>query len=142
MRTPRRVKQKLLVSTFHDGEPIYEKDDEGNIIYDVMPDGERIPRVIGESPEGYYEPTEIWNSITGTLTEDELQAFGSEAKGKAKITYRKEDINFKVGDVIWKESEVEYNDEGNVDENSADYRVIGIQTTGRHFFKALLVEVV
>jgi hypothetical protein len=57
------------------------------------------------------------------------------------MTYKRGEFNFAIGDLIWKESEVEYAD-GKVDESSADYRIIGIQETGRHFFKALLVAVV
>ena len=141
MRTPKRVKQKMYVAYYHEGEPLYDRDEEGNIIYDTMPDGEEIPRQIGETPAGYDAPTEFFNSITGELTEDELQAFGSEAKGMAKMTFKRDEFNFTVGDLIWKESEVRYV-EGVVDESSADYRIIGIQKTGRHFFKALLVAVV
>jgi len=141
MRTPRRVKQKMYVAYYHDGEPLYDRDEEGNIIYDTMPDGETVPRKVGETPAGYDDPTEFWNSITGDLTEDELQAFGSEAQGMAKMTFKRDEYDFAVGDLIWKESEIEYKD-GKVDESSADYRVIGIQCTGRHFFKALLAEVV
>ena len=141
MRTPKRIKQKLFVAYYHDGEPLYERDSEGNIIYDTMPDGESIPRQIGETPAGYDDPVEFWNSITGTLTEDELQAFGSETRSVAKITYKKDEFNFAVGDLIWHNSEVIRNN-GEIDESSADYRVIGIQDTGRHFYKALLTAIV
>ena len=142
MRTPRRVKQRMYYSTIHDGTPIYATDDDGNIIYDTMPDGVKIPRYVGETPEGYDEPIEFYNSITGDLTEDELQSYGSEAKGKAKVTYKKGLLPFTVGTIIWKDSEIGYKDNGEVDENSADYRVVGVQRTGRHFTKALLVEIV
>lgn len=140
MRTPKRVKQKMYLASFHDGQPLYAKDDEGNIIYDVMPDGAQVPRQIGETPAGYDTPIEFYNSITSTLTEDELQAFGTEPHTKAKMTFKRDELDIHVSDLIWKESEVEYID-GLVDENSADYRVIGIQDTGRHFFKALMVQV-
>lgn len=141
MRTSRRVKQKMYYATIHEGSPIYAKDDEGNIIYDNMPDGESIPRVVGETPEGYDEPIEFYNSITGTLTADEIQAFGSADKVKVKMTYPKGLYPFTTGVLIWKDSEVGYNPDGTVDENSADYRIIGVQDTGRHFYKALLEAV-
>ena len=142
MRTPRRVKQTMYYSTIHEGHPIYALDDEGNIVYDTMPDGELVPRKVGESPEGYDEPVEFFNSITGDLAEAELQAYGSEAKGMAKITYPKGKYPFEVGVVIWKDSEIGRKEDGTVDETTADYRVVGVQTTGRHFSKALLAEVV
>lgn len=142
MRTPKRTKQKLFVATYKDGTPLYETDEQGNIIYDTMPDGTSSPRLIGEIPPGYDTPVEFRNSITGTLTEDELQAFGSETQSVAKITYKKDEFTFHVGDLIWHNSEVEYDEDEKLVEDSADYRVIGIQDTGRHFYKALLVAIV
>ena len=142
MRTPQRVKQTMYYSTWHEGQPIYATDEAGNIVYDEMPDGSLIPRQLGETPEGYDEPVEFQNSITGDLAEAELQAYGSEAKGMAKMTYPKGKYPFAVGVVIWKDSEVKRKEDGTVDETSADYRVVGVQTTGRHFSKALLAEVV
>ena len=144
MRTSRRVKQTMYYATYHEGQPIYETDDSGNIIYDTMPDGELVPRVAGETPEGYDLPVEFKNSITGELTEAELEAFGANPNEKAKMTFRKEEFPFEVGVLIWKDSEVGYKDEEHkiVDETTADYRVIGIQSTGRNFWKALLEAVV
>lgn len=138
MRTPKRVKQKMYYSLPFEGEPTYATDSEGNIIYDTMPDGETVPRKVGETPDGYSSPVEFFNSITGELTADELQAFGTEPKRKCKMTYKKGEFPFVVNTLIWKDSEVT----DPIDESSADYRIIGIQDTGRHFYKALLVSVV
>lgn len=138
MRTPKRVKQVMYYSLPSEGQPIYETDSEGNVIYDTMPDGESVPRKVGETPDGYSEPVKFRNSITGSLTEDELQAFGTEAKGVCKMTYKKGEFPFVINTLIWKDT-VPTNP---VDEGSADYRIIGIQKTGRHFYKALLVSVI
>ena len=140
MRTARRVTQKLLYSNFSESKPIYVTDDSGNIIYDTMPNGVEVPRTTGETKEGYDEPTEFWNSISGTLTEDELQAFGGEKRAVAKITYRKNDYPFMVGTLIWKNSEVGYKN-GEVDETSADYRIMGILDEGQHFYRAIMEKV-
>ena len=142
MRTPKRVRQKMYYSLLHDGEPIYERDADGNIICDQMPDGEEVPRIIGLASKGYGKPTEFENSITGELTEEEMRAFGNEPQNMAKMTYSKGLFPFVIGTLVWKESEIKYNEDGTIDENSADYRVIGIQNTGRHYEKALLVAVV
>lgn len=141
MRTARRKTQKLYYATYHAGSVIYETDEDGNIVYRTMPDGVSIPQKVGESAPGYDEPVEFWNSISGSLTEDELKAFGGENKGIAKITYHKGDYPFEVGTLIWKDSEIGYIGE-EVDENSADYRVMGVLTTGQHFYRAILAEVV
>lgn len=138
MRTPRRVKQVMYYSLPSKGEPIYERDSEGQIIYDVMPDGESIARVVGENPDSYSKPVAFKNSITGSLTEDELKAFGVEAKGICKMTYKKGDFPFTINTLIWKDTVPT----DPVDEGSADYRIVGIQNTGRHFYKALMVSVI
>lgn len=138
MRTPKRVKQKMYYSLPSAGEPIYERDSAGNIIYDIMPDGEQVARETGESPNTYAAPVEFMNSITGELTADELMAFGTETTGRCKMTYKKGEFPFVVNTLIWKDSKPT----DPVDETSADYRIIGIQNTGRHFYKALLVSVV
>ena len=140
MRTNRRIKQKMFYSNFSESIPIYVTDGDGNIIYDTMPDGEEVPRTTGETKEGYDEPTEFWNSISGTLTEDELQAFGGERRAVAKMTYRKGDYLFSVGTLIWKNSEVVYKD-GEVDETSADYRIMGILDEGQHYFRAIMERI-
>ena len=139
MRTARRVKQTMYYSNIHKSEPIYQRDKDGNIVYRTMPDGEQIPIVDGETKEGYDDPTEFFNSISGTLTEDELQAFGGETRAIAKMTYHKGEYPFRVGTLIWKDSEVEYI-EGEVDENSADYRIMGILDEGQHFYRAILAK--
>ena len=138
MRTPKRVKQVMWYSLPSQGQPIYERDSEGNIIYDVMPDGEQIPRQVGESPDGYSVPIKFLNSITGSLTEDELQAFGVEAKGVCKMTYKKGEFPFVINTLVWKDTEPT----NPVDEKTANYRIVGIQNTGRHFYKALMVSVI
>jgi len=140
MRTARRKKQLMYYSNFHKSEPIYLTDDEGNIVYRTMPDGERIAVKDGETKEGYDEPTQFMNTISGSLTEDELMAFGSESRAVAKITYLKGDLPLHIGTLIWKNSEVKYIDD-EVDENSADYRVMGILDEGQHFYRAILERV-
>ena len=140
MRTNRRIKQKMFYSNFSESKPIYVTDDDGNIIYDTMPDGVKVPRTTGETKEGYDEPTEFWNSISGTLTEDELQAFGGERRAIAKITFKKDEYPFRIGTLIWKNSEVGYKD-GDVDETSADYRIMGILDEGQHFYRAIMEKV-
>ena len=140
MRTARRSKQIMYYSNFHTSEPVYLTDDEGNIVYRTMPDGEQIAIKDGETKEGYDEPTEFMNTISGSLTEDELMAFGSEARAVAKITYHKGSLPFRIGTLIWKDSEIKHIDD-EVDENSADYRVMGILDEGQHFYRAIMERV-
>lgn len=120
---------------------IYQKDANGNIMYRTMPDGTSVPIKAGESVPTYETPTEFYNSISGTLTEDEMMAFGNQTKGIAKITYLNDEYPFVPGTLIWKNSTVEYIS-GVVNEKSADYRVMGVLTTGQHYYRAILEAVV
>ena len=159
MRTAQRVKQPMFYSLPCGGEIIYERDSSGNIIYDTMPDGEQIPRVVGEKDETYSLPIPFTNSITGNLTEEELLAFGNEPRMKAKMTYKKGEFPFVVGTKVWLNRGIEYKEgmlypsdelypssvilpNGLPDTENADFLIIGIQDTGRHFYKALLVKTV
>lgn len=140
MRQNRRIKQRMFYSNFDQEMPIYNRDADGNIIYITMPDGQSVPSKTGETKQGYGEPVEFYNSISGTLTEDELQAFGGEKRAVAKATYRKGDLPFKTGTLIWKDSEIgRKGDE--IDENSADYRIMGILDEGQHFYRAIMEKV-
>lgn len=140
MRTARRKTQKMFYSNLDKEIPIYNKDSQGNIIYVDMPDGQSVPSKTGETKQGYGDPVEFYNSISGTLTEDELQAFGGEKRAVAKMTYRKADFPFSIGTLIWKDSEVKYIG-SEIDENSADYRVMGILDEGQHFYRAIMEKV-
>lgn len=134
------MKQKMFYSNANSSEPIYLTDDNGNIVYRTMPDGKQVPVKEGETTEGYDEPTEFWNSISGTLTEDELKAFGGEKKAVAKITYRKDEYPFRTGTLVWKNSEVKHIDD-KVDADSADYRILGILDEGQHFYRAIMEKI-
>ena len=53
MRTARRKTQRMFYSNFHVSEPVYLTDDEGNIVYRTMPDGEQVAVKDGETKEGH-----------------------------------------------------------------------------------------
>lgn len=141
MRTPRRVTQRMFYSNVDRVVDIYETDENGNIVYKII-GGEKIPKKTGETKLVYAEPTEFYNSISGELTEDEMRAFGGENLGNAKMTYPRNRYPFKNGTLVWKESEIKYNADGTVIEESADYRVVGVMNAGQHFWKCILTEIV
>lgn len=141
MRTPRRTKQPLIYALIVRKEPIYERDDDGNIIYRII-GGERIPKTTGEKRDVYSNPITFYNTISGQLSEDELQAFGTQNNAIAKMTYKRNQYPFKTGTVIWKHSEVRMLDDGTPDPTSADYRVVGVMTEGQYFWKCLMEAVV
>lgn len=140
MRTPRRIKQKMYYSLLNSSMETYERDKEGNIIYDIK-GGDMIPRTTGEPIPVYSEPIEFFNSISGILTEDEMKAFGGEKIGNAKMTYHKDEFPFVTGTLIWKKT-IPVVKDGIVDEDSADYIVLGVLNAGKNFYKCILSEVV
>ena len=139
MRTARRVKQKMYYSLFKTQSATYERDASGNIIYDII-GGEYVPRTTGEPIQVFDTPVEFFNSISGELTEDEMRAFGSEKLGNAKMTYHKGEFPFVSGTLIWKNTEPVIDKLGVVDEDSADYIVLGVLDAGKHFWKCILTE--
>lgn len=140
MITPRQVKQRMQYALLIGREPIYETDAEGNIVYRIIA-GERVPKKTGDFRDMYSNPIEFINSISGTLSEDELQAFGTLNTASAKMTYKRGQYPFKTGTLIWKTSEVEYTKDGKVDPDSADYRVLGVMTEGQYFWRCILQAV-
>lgn len=140
MRVPRRIKQRMHYALLIGKEPVYETDDEGNIIYEIHA-GERIPIDTGDEKEIYSKPVEFYNSISGELTENELQAFGTQNTADAKMTYKRGQYPFRTGTLIWKQSEIEYTEDGEIDPSSADFRVMGVMNEGQLFWKAMMQAV-
>ena len=141
MRTPRKIKQPLIYALLKGKEPIYERDEEGNIIYKIIA-GEKIPKKTGNDRDIYSAPITFYNSISGDLSENELQAFGTQNNASAKMTYKREQYPFRTGTLIWKNSEVRFLDDGTPDPTSADYRVVGVMSEGQYFWKCMLEAVV
>lgn len=141
MRVPRKLKQPLIYALMTGKEPIYERDENGNIIYKIVA-GEKIPKKTGQNRDIFSSPITFYNSISGQLSEDELQAFGTQSNVIAKMTYKREQYPFKTGTLIWKTSEVKLLDDGTPDPTSADYRVVGVMTEGQYFWKCMLEAVV
>ena len=139
MRTPRKVRQRMYYALLIGKEDIYATDDMGNIIY-VIKGGEKVPKKTGEKRDKYSEPIEFYNSISGELTENELQAFGTQNMANAKMTYKRGQYPLRTGSLIWKQSEIKYKD-GVIDPTSADFRVMGVMNEGQYFWKAMLQAV-
>jgi hypothetical protein len=118
-------------------QPIYERDEYGNIIYIII-GGEQIPKETGDVTNGISSPVPFKNSVGSNLTQDEIEAFGVQGRTLASMTYKRGEYPFEIGTLIWLNSEVRYLESGEVDEGSADFVVAGINTTGRHFWRAIL----
>jgi len=131
----------MFYSNFEENVPVYVRDEQGEIVYQTMPDGTSVPKKTGLFENRYSEPVEFFNTITGELREDEWKAFGHQNVGAAVMTYNNGEFPFVSGTLIWKDSEIGRKSDGTVDEATADYRVMGVDKTGQYFTRVVMEEV-
>ena len=124
-------KQLMKYSQHGQKVTIYEKDDDGNIKYYVDGDGNKIP-LIADEKVGFSEPKEFCANISNKLSEVLVKEFGvDDSSTYVQIVTDKGYLPLKAGDVVWKKSEIGYDDSGLVDSTTADYEVKGIGRTKR-----------
>lgn len=133
-----RNKRKMKYANVAEGQPIYRKDDDGNIIYQEI-DGELVPLKTGETSMGIEEPVIFYATITNKLSETLIKEFGVDYSTEtAQITASRGYLPFRVGTLIWKNSEVGYEEDGTVDKTSCDYTVVGVADEGMMYDLFLL----
>lgn len=124
-------KQKMYYSLQTEEIPIYETDDEGNIIY-IEVDGEKVPVETGETELGYSKPIEMLANIAFETNETTTQEFGVNiADYDSIIVYGKNEYPLTETSLIWFESIPKYKDDAEtiVNGDSADYRVVSVRNT-------------
>lgn len=125
MRTLNKNTQKMYYANQDRVVPIYE--------YYEDEDGNMIPLDTGETKLVYGEPIEFKTNISNKLNEVKWAEYGiDESTNYAQIVASKGSIPLKVGTIIWKKSEIGYEDVDNeiVDENTSDYVVKGVADEG------------
>lgn len=114
---------------------IYERDEDGNILYYTDSDGNpylddsgnKIPKVL-EEKIGFSEPVDFKASISFSGGEAQTKEYGfNTADFDAVLLTDREKYPLQKGDLIWLDSEPTYTDEGLVDETSADFTVVGVK---------------
>lgn len=161
MRTLRKNSQSMYYALQIGEVPIYNRDEEGNILYYEDDDGNKIPYETGETQIIYGTPQEFDANIAESCGEAEAQTFGlSVADYEAVALYEKGAYPIVIGAIVWRDSEpkCEYdhevpfeieNEDGEKitvystvpEETSADYRVIKIARS-LNFEKAILSAIV
>ena len=135
-------KQLMKYSQHGQKVTIYEKDDDGNIKYYVDGDGNKIP-LIADEKVGFSEPKEFYANISNKLSEVLVKEFGvDDSSTYAQIVTDKGYLPLKAGDVVWKKSEIVYDEDGLVDSTTADYEVKGVADEGLTVDLFLLQKVV
>lgn len=151
MRTPLKNKQSMYYSLQIGEVPIYNRDENGEIIYESYEDsdgniiyildenGNKIPQETGEYEIGYSEPVEFLANINNKLNEVVWESYGIDnSTNYAQIISTKDELPLKAGSVIWKKSEVGRKESGSVDDSTADYVVKGVADEGQNFDLFLL----
>lgn len=131
MMTLLQNQQKMKYSLPLENIPIYERDEEGNIIYYEDSEGNRIPYDTGERETGYTEPVSFFACISNKLNEVVWKDYGIDnSTNYAQIIVPKGSIGLKLGAIVWKKSDVGFTASGIIDETTADYTVKGIADEG------------
>ena len=128
MRSLRKNMQRLYYSLYSEEITVYERDENGEIVY-VEVDGERIPVVIS-TQAGYSEPVEFYANISAGRGNSQDAPFGSDVDYTRTISTCDMTCPLDELSIIWIESEPQYNPDGTVNADSADYKVAAYPARG------------
>ena len=123
-------KQKMYYANQDSVVPIYERDEDGNIIYYEDEEGNSYPLESGDTKLVYGEPIKFFGNLSMSGGESEAVEFGLDVSGYDAILITSKDlIPIDETSLIWFESEVVYeNEEEKIpDEFSADYKVLAVK---------------
>lgn len=143
MRLLRKNMQPMKYSLQDGRVPIYERDENGDIVY-IEVDGQKIPVETGEYETGYSAPVDFMGNISMSGGEAEAKEFGMDIGDfDAVIVLEKDAIPISETSIIWHTSPVKYKNEQNtiVDSKSADYAVKRVSPS-LNFTKVLLQRIV
>lgn len=147
-------KQEMKYSSQGKRIPVYKRDGNGDIVYQSYVDadgntifyldenGEKIPTIIDERI-GFSEPQTFYANISNKLSEVLVKEFGiDDSSTYVQIVTDKGYLPLKAGDVVWKKSEVGYDADSLVDSTTADYTVKGVADEGLTVDLFLLQKIV
>lgn len=143
MRLLEKNKQNLKYALQVGEVPVYERDEDGNIIY-IEVDGQKVPVETGETEPGYSIPIDFRGNIAMSGGEAEAKSFGVDiSEYDAILLMEKNRIPIDETSLIWHTSKVRYIDEQNtiVDRKSADYSIKRVQPS-LNFTRYLLKRIV
>lgn len=143
MRLLRKNMQPMKYSLQDGRAPIYETDENGDIVY-IEVEGKKVPVETGEYETGYSYPVDFMGNISMSGGEAEAKEFGMDIGDfDAVIVLEKDAVQLTETSIIWHTSPVKYKDEQNtiVDSKSADYAVKRVSPS-LNFTKVLLQRIV
>lgn len=126
MRSLKKNQQPLYYATYSDEITVYERDEGGDIKY-VDVDGESIPVELGKVA-GYNEPILFYSNIAMSSGEAEAREFGVNMSDyEAVLVGTDKSLPITETSRIWHTTEPQYNADGTVDGDSADYSVLAVK---------------
>lgn len=144
MRTLKKNQQKMFYALQNGQVPIYETDENGDILYYEDGEGNRYPIETGETEVGYTEALEFLSNLAMAGGEAEAQEYGlSIGDYNATAICSKNAYPIVEGSLIWHKSKVGYKDtdETIIDPLTADYTVIKVSES-LNFVKYVLKAIV
>lgn len=124
MRSLNKNRQKLWYSTYCNQITIYQRDENGEIVYDEI-DGEHYPRIISEKA-GYNSPVSFCANISAAKGSSDSEVFGVSLDYTKTISTTDMSLPISETSLIWFETEPVIKDDGTGDESSADYAVVAV----------------
>ena len=121
MRSLKKNKQRLYYATYSDEVPVYETDEDGKIKYTEV-DGELSPIPIG-TMAGYNEPVIFYANISAGKGDVQADVFGSSVDYSRTISTCDMDCPITKLTRLWIGCEPQYNEDGSVNGDSANYEV-------------------
>lgn len=141
----KRNKQKMYYALYKEEIPIYATDSDGNIIYDsyTTEEGEVITYPVEiERVSGYDAPVEFFGNIAMSGGEAEAVEFGIDlSQYSASLIVEKGKLPITETSRIWFESEPQYNADGTVNGDKADYTIVAVKPS-LNYTKYLLQKIV
>lgn len=141
----KRNKQKMYYALYKEEIPIYATDSDGNIIYDsyTTEEGEVITYPVEiERVSGYEKPVEFYGNIAMSGGEAEAVEFGIDlSQYSASLIVEKGKLPITETSRIWFESEPQYNADGTVNGDKADYTIVAVKPS-LNYTKYLLQKIV
>ena len=124
MRSLKKNQQKLWYSTSSGQISIYDRDNDGEIIFDEI-EGEKNPRIKSEQA-GYNSPVSFYANISAAKGTSDSEVFGVSLDYTKTISTSDMTLPISETSLIWFETEPTYNEDGTVDSSSADYSVVAV----------------
>lgn len=125
MRNLKKNKQTMYYSLLNKTQPVYERDEFGNIVY-IEIDGVRVPVETGETELVYGEPVKFQGNISTSGGESKETEYGIDStEYDAVLIMKNNELPISETSIIWHKSNIGYKDADKtiIDDKSADYVV-------------------